>query len=90
MPLAINSLGGGDTHTHIHAEKNLRNQAHAGLWPAPTWFKNYDYKKYYHTKISIHKSMFSLEHRNLTQKFSMHTINFNLGHQLSVASFTYV
>ena len=45
MPLVINSLGGGDTHTHntttqyththtdIHTETILSNQAHA-------WFKN--------------------------------------------------
>ena len=41
MPLVINSLGDGDTHTHIytnthidvHTETTLRNQAQAGLQP---------------------------------------------------------
>ena len=42
MPLVINSLGGGhthiNTHTDIRTETILRNQAHAGLWPACAWF----------------------------------------------------
>ena len=46
MPLVINSLGCGDTHTHarIHTIRTgsiLRNQACAGLWPARAWFKNH-------------------------------------------------
>ena len=50
MPLVINSLGGGHTHTHTHKHTNthtkthtdvrtetiIRNQARAGL---RTWFK---------------------------------------------------
>ena len=48
MPLVINSLSGGHTHTHKHThayrhsqtEAILRNQAHAGLWPARAWVKN--------------------------------------------------
>ena len=43
MPLVINSLGGGHTNTHTHTDTRtetiLRNQAHAGLRPARTWFK---------------------------------------------------
>ena len=43
MPLVINSLGSRHTHTHtmtIHAGSILRNQAHTGLQPVCTWFKN--------------------------------------------------
>ena len=44
MPIVINSLGGGCTHTRTRiptfADKAiLRNQACTGLWPARTWFK---------------------------------------------------
>ena len=58
-PLVINSLGGRHTHTQTHTRKHthanthtrilsrteaiLKNQAHAGLWPACTWFKNHNY-----------------------------------------------
>ena len=48
-PLVINSLRGGHTHMQAHTrilsqtEAILRNQAHAGLWPACTWFKNHNY-----------------------------------------------
>ena len=45
MPLVINSLKGGHTQTCTHTyrrpdQKILRNQGHAGLWSAHTWFKN--------------------------------------------------
>ena len=51
MPLVINSLGGGHTHTHTHTHTQthiqtirtgpiLGNQARAGLRPARAWFKN--------------------------------------------------
>ena len=44
MPLVINSLRGRHTYTNTHTdvctETILRNQGHAGLWPACTWFKN--------------------------------------------------
>ena len=50
MPLVINSLGGGHTHTHTHTHTSThtdvrtgtisRNQAHAGRRPARAWFKN--------------------------------------------------
>ena len=46
MPLVINSLGGGHTHTHtqthiqtIRTGSISRNQARAGLWPVRAWFK---------------------------------------------------
>ena len=48
-PLVINSLGDRHTQTHTHTHTNthtdvhtgtiLRNQVHAGLWPARAWFK---------------------------------------------------
>ena len=43
-PLVINSLGHGHTHTQtriptIRTGSILRNQAHAGLWPACAWLK---------------------------------------------------
>ena len=42
--LVINSLGMDthtNTHTGIHTETFLRNQVHAGLWAACTYFKNH-------------------------------------------------
>ena len=41
-PVVINSLE-VDTHTCTHSRTEaiiLRNQVHAGLWPAHTWFKS--------------------------------------------------
>ena len=60
MPLVINSLGGGHTHTYtnthtdVHTGSIVTNQARAGLRPARTWFKNIDmviwmYKKLQNT-----------------------------------------
>ena len=45
MPIVINSLGGGHTHTQTHilticTGSILRNQVRANLWPAHVWFKN--------------------------------------------------
>ena len=45
MPLVINSLGRGHTHTHtriqtIRTGSILRNQACAGLRPVRAWFDN--------------------------------------------------
>ena len=45
MPLVINSLGNGHTHSHariptICTGSILRNQADAGCRPACAWFKN--------------------------------------------------
>ena len=44
MPLVINGLEGGDTHTHgntdMQAKAISRNQAHTGLRPVRAWFKN--------------------------------------------------
>ena len=43
MPLVINSLGGGHTHTHTDVRTGtiLRNQAHASLQPVHTWFNKF-------------------------------------------------
>ena len=42
-PLVINSLRGGHTHILKFTDKAiLRNQAHAGLWPAHAWFNYLD------------------------------------------------
>ena len=46
MPLVINSLGDGHTHTHANTHTDVRTetiskiQVRAGLWPAHAWFKN--------------------------------------------------
>ena len=44
MPLVLNSLGGGHTHTNTHTdvrtETILRNQARASHRPVRAWFKN--------------------------------------------------
>ena len=44
MPLVINSLGGGQTHTNTHTDVRTetisRNQRRAGHRPAHAWFKN--------------------------------------------------
>jgi len=41
MPLVINSLGGGHTHTYTHHRQVIsRNQACASQQPVRAWFKN--------------------------------------------------
>jgi len=48
MPLVINSLRGGHTHTHTHIARTKaisRNQSHAGLWPAHAWSNKKKVKK---------------------------------------------
>ena len=61
MPLVINSLGGGHTHTntqtHIQTDIRIgtisRNQACTGLRPAHAWFKNDCPLKYFMVKGRI-------------------------------------
>jgi len=43
MPLVINNLGGGHTHTHTDIVEKVisRNQLHASLRPARNWFDKF-------------------------------------------------
>ena len=84
MPLVINSLGGGHTHTHKHTqvyrysrtEAILRNQVCAGYRPARAWFKKPKIEKLRFSNFSgktiLHKSSLFLQESCMQDLLTVH------------------